>query len=108
MIGDRQARARSRGCRHYRTIVNLKPENVDAWLTLEGRGVEELFALRDDKQQSYYELLKAARREHPATIWHGGGFQWRLDSVEIRAVRCRNVELRDFESCAWHCTPPRK
>ncbi|WP_282243681.1 SOS response-associated peptidase family protein [Stenotrophomonas sp. PS02300] len=45
---------------HDRTIVNLKPENVDAWLTPQGRSVEELLALMDDKQHPYYEHRKAA------------------------------------------------
>jgi len=45
---------------HDRTIVNLKPENVDAWLTPQGRSVEEMFAILDDKQHPYYEHRKAA------------------------------------------------
>jgi len=44
---------------HDRTIVNLKPENVDAWLTPEGRSTEELFALLDDKHP-HYEHRKVA------------------------------------------------
>lgn len=45
---------------HDRTIVNLKPENVQAWLTPEGRSKEQLFSLLDDKQHPYYEHRKAA------------------------------------------------
>lgn len=45
---------------HDRTIVNLKPENVDAWLTPQGRSTEELLALLDDKRHPYYELVRAA------------------------------------------------
>ncbi|WP_343368520.1 SOS response-associated peptidase family protein [Stenotrophomonas maltophilia] len=45
---------------HDRTIINLKPEHVQAWLTPEGRSKEELFELMDDKQHPYYEHRKAA------------------------------------------------
>ena len=37
--------------------------------------------------------------EYSATIWRGGGFQWRLLSVEVPAAGCRDVVLPDFESC---------
>jgi putative SOS response-associated peptidase YedK len=40
---------------HDRMIVNLKPEHVDAWLSPEGRLVEELQAILSDRQQPYYE-----------------------------------------------------
>jgi hypothetical protein len=36
-------------------IVNLKPENVAAWLTPQGRSEEELQALLSDRQAPYYE-----------------------------------------------------
>jgi putative SOS response-associated peptidase YedK len=45
---------------HDRTIINLKPENAEAWLTPQGRTTDELMALFDDKRHPYYELLKAA------------------------------------------------
>lgn len=45
---------------HDRTIVNLKPEHVDAWLTPEGRSTEELFGLLDDKRHPFYEVIKKA------------------------------------------------
>lgn len=45
---------------HDRTIVNLKPENVDAWLTPQGRSTEELLALLDDKRHPYYEVIQKA------------------------------------------------
>lgn len=45
---------------HDRTIVNLKPENVEAWLTPQRRSVDELLGLLDDKRHPYYELVKAA------------------------------------------------
>jgi putative SOS response-associated peptidase YedK len=40
---------------HDRCIVNLKPENVERWLTPEGRSKQELQAILDDKQRPYYE-----------------------------------------------------
>lgn len=39
---------------HNRVIINIKPENVGAWLTPEGRSDEELEAILSDKQQPYY------------------------------------------------------
>jgi putative SOS response-associated peptidase YedK len=45
---------------HDRCIVNLKPENIHAWLTPEGRSVDELQALLDEKQRPYYEHRRAA------------------------------------------------
>lgn len=45
---------------HDRTIINIKPEHVDAWLTPEGRSDEELFAIFDDRRHPYYELVKEA------------------------------------------------
>jgi len=45
---------------HDRTIVNLKPENVDAWLTPHGRRTEELLALLDDKRHPFYEVVRKA------------------------------------------------
>jgi len=45
---------------HDRTIVNLKPQNVDAWLTPEGRSTEELLALLDDKRHPFYEVVRKA------------------------------------------------
>ncbi|MCD9096684.1 SOS response-associated peptidase family protein [Luteimonas fraxinea] len=45
---------------HDRTIVNLKPENVEAWLTPQGRSVEELMGLLDDKRHPFYEVIQEA------------------------------------------------
>ena len=47
---------------HDRTIIQIKPENMDAWLTPEGRSVEELQAILDDRPETYYEhqVSKAA------------------------------------------------
>ena len=47
---------------HDRTIIQIKPEYIDAWLTPEGRSVEELRAILDDRPQAYYEhqVSKAA------------------------------------------------
>jgi putative SOS response-associated peptidase YedK len=40
---------------HDRMIVNLKPGNVQPWLTPAGRSAPELQALLADRQQAYYE-----------------------------------------------------
>ena len=45
---------------HDRTIINIKPEHADAWLTPQGRTDEELFAIFDDKRHPYYELVREA------------------------------------------------
>jgi putative SOS response-associated peptidase YedK len=45
---------------HDRMIVNLKPENVDRWLTPQGRSLEELQAILSDRQTPYYEHRLAA------------------------------------------------
>lgn len=43
---------------HDRTIINIKPEHAQAWLTPEGRSDEELFAIFDDKRHPFYELIE--------------------------------------------------
>jgi putative SOS response-associated peptidase YedK len=40
---------------HDRCIINLRQENVEAWLTPKGRSDAELQALLDDRQRPYYE-----------------------------------------------------
>lgn len=47
---------------HDRTIINIKPEHVGAWLNPEGRPLSEMYAIFDDKQHPYYEhqVAKAA------------------------------------------------
>ena len=40
---------------HDRCIINLRPENVETWLTPEGRSAAELQAILSDRQQPYYE-----------------------------------------------------
>jgi putative SOS response-associated peptidase YedK len=40
---------------HDRLIINIKTENVGAWLTPEGRSPEELQAILSDKQKPYYD-----------------------------------------------------
>ncbi len=40
---------------HDRMIINIKPENVDAWLTPVGRSEAELQSILDDRQTPYYE-----------------------------------------------------
>lgn len=45
---------------HDRTIINIRPEQAQAWLTPKGRSDEELFAIFDDKRHPFYELQEAA------------------------------------------------
>jgi putative SOS response-associated peptidase YedK len=45
---------------HDRCPIPLKPENVAAWLTPEGRSKEELQALLDDRERPYYEHQRLA------------------------------------------------
>ncbi len=45
---------------HDRCIVNLQPQNVDRWLTPEGRSRAELQDILDQKQRPYYEHAIAA------------------------------------------------
>ncbi|HEY6641067.1 SOS response-associated peptidase family protein [Povalibacter sp.] len=45
---------------HDRCIVNLQPQNVERWLTPEGRTSAELQAILDEKQRPYYEHAIAA------------------------------------------------
>ena len=45
---------------HDRCIVQLRPENVEAWLTPQGRTLDALDALLDDKARPYYEHRLAA------------------------------------------------
>jgi len=45
---------------HDRCIINLREENVEAWLTPQGRSDEELQKLLSDRQTPYYEHEVAA------------------------------------------------
>jgi len=40
---------------HDRCIVNLKRENVEAWLSPQGRSIDDLQAILSDRQAPYYE-----------------------------------------------------
>jgi len=40
---------------HDRMIINLKPEYLDAWLSPEGRSLDELQGILSDRQMPYYE-----------------------------------------------------
>jgi putative SOS response-associated peptidase YedK len=40
---------------HDRMIINLKPENVAAWLTPHGRSLDEMQRILGDRQAPYYE-----------------------------------------------------
>lgn len=40
---------------HDRMIISIKEENVDAWLTPEGRDIAEVRAILDDVERPYYE-----------------------------------------------------
>lgn len=45
---------------HDRTIINIKPEHVDAWLNPDPNDLDALFAIFDDKRHPYYELVREA------------------------------------------------
>jgi putative SOS response-associated peptidase YedK len=45
---------------HDRCPIPIKPENLDAWLTPEGRSKEELQSILDDRVRHTYEHRKAA------------------------------------------------
>lgn len=40
---------------HDRCIINIQAQNVERWLTPEGRSTNELQAILDDRQRPYYE-----------------------------------------------------
>lgn len=40
---------------HDRTIIQIKRELIEAWLTPEGRTADELQAILDDRPEAYYE-----------------------------------------------------
>ena len=45
---------------HDRTIINIKPEHVDAWLNPDPANLQALYAIFDDKRHPYYEHRIAA------------------------------------------------
>ncbi len=45
---------------HDRTIINIKPEHVDAWLNPDPANLQALYAIMDDKRHPYYEHRIAA------------------------------------------------
>lgn len=45
---------------HDRTIINLKPEHLDAWLNPDPGSLTALYAIFDDKRHPYYEHRLAA------------------------------------------------
>ena len=45
---------------HDRTIINIKPEHLDAWLNPEPGNLAALYAIFDDKRHPYYEHRLAA------------------------------------------------
>lgn len=45
---------------HDRTISNIKPEHVDAWLNPDPSNLDASFAIFDNKRHPYYELIKEA------------------------------------------------
>lgn len=45
---------------HDRTIINIKPEHVDAWLNPDPNNLNAMFAIFDDKRHPFYELVKEA------------------------------------------------
>ncbi|MGV8959192.1 MAG: SOS response-associated peptidase family protein [Stenotrophomonas sp.] len=45
---------------HDRTIINIKPEHVDAWLNPDPGDLQSLYGIFDDKRHPYYEHRLAA------------------------------------------------
>ena len=45
---------------HDRTIINIKPEHVDAWLNPDPANLQAMHAIFDDKRHPYYEHRLAA------------------------------------------------
>ncbi|BDU17510.1 SOS response-associated peptidase family protein [Lysobacter auxotrophicus] len=45
---------------HDRTIINIKPEHIDAWLRPDAGNLAALYAIFDDKRHPYYEHRLAA------------------------------------------------
>ncbi len=45
---------------HDRTIIQIKPEHIDAWLTPQGRSTAELQAILNERPEAYYEHQLAA------------------------------------------------
>jgi putative SOS response-associated peptidase YedK len=45
---------------HDRTIINIKPEYVDAWLNPDPKDLDAMFAIFDDRRHPYYEHRRAA------------------------------------------------
>ena len=44
---------------HDRTMINIKPEHVDAWLNPDPKNLAALYAIFDDKRHPYYEHKRA-------------------------------------------------
>jgi putative SOS response-associated peptidase YedK len=45
---------------HDRTVINIKPEHIDAWLNPEPGNLAALYAIFDDRRHPYYEHRMAA------------------------------------------------
>ncbi|KRA15339.1 SOS response-associated peptidase family protein [Lysobacter sp. Root604] len=45
---------------HDRTIINIKPEHIEAWLNPDPANLQAMFAIFDDKRHPYYEHRMAA------------------------------------------------
>lgn len=45
---------------HDRTIINIQPEHVAAWLAPQGRSREELYRIFDDRTRPFFEHRMAA------------------------------------------------
>ena len=45
---------------HDRTIINIKPEHIDAWLNPDPGDLAAIYGIFDDKRHPYYEHRKAA------------------------------------------------
>lgn len=45
---------------HDRTVINIKPEHMEAWLNPDPNNLKAMFDIFDDKQHPYYEVIREA------------------------------------------------
>ncbi|MBB1473496.1 SOS response-associated peptidase family protein [Luteimonas sp. MC1782] len=45
---------------HDRTVINIRPEHIDAWLNPDPANLQALYAIFDDRQHPFYEHREAA------------------------------------------------
>jgi hypothetical protein len=58
--GERKLAGKRTAAGHDRMVIRLMPNNVDRWLTPQGRSDEELQGILSERQPAYYEHRVAA------------------------------------------------